>query len=62
MYYTLLNPVCMTTVNYGVLTCLEYFEMLYCVLTCVFTVVCVRSLSSEDHIIAFVYTVGKYCV
>ncbi len=24
--------------------------------------VCVRSLSSEDHIIALVYTIGKYCV
>ncbi len=30
--------------------------------TIVFSVVCVRSLSSEDHIIAFVYIVGKYCV
>ena len=49
--------------NHGVITCFEYFEnVIMCFDICVFTVVCVRSLFSEDHIIAFVYTVGKYCV
>ncbi len=45
------------------ITCPEYFEdVRMCFDICVFTVVCVRSLSSEDNIIVFMYTVGKYSV
>ncbi len=47
----------MTTVNHGVLTCIAYSQnVIMCFDICVPTVVYVRSLSSEDHIIAFVFT------